>query len=260
MKKKYYITLSAAGVGALGTIIAAFISSYQNNIISDDRKVINICQSNNLTDNHDTNKITTITAENGYDEDAPISPSEFNNSIKKETKNYISETSQVTSDTIVDNSNSNITNTVTTPFSETVLYSYNGSITMEDIASDPRENTYIDAYVFQGEYFSLNTGGGKYIKPYIEKYIGGGYDTFSATINPYKTFDKYNQNVKAEIRIYADNNLIYTSNQITRLTENEEINIPVKDVEYLKIELQPLTDLESGFNTYYVILSDAILY
>ena len=50
-----------------------------------------------------------------------------------------------------------------------------------------------------GEYFSLNTGGGKYIKPYIEKYIGGGYDTFSATINPYKTFDKYNQNVKAEI-------------------------------------------------------------
>ena len=124
MKKKYYITLAAAGVGALGTIIAAFISSYQNNIISDDRKVINICQSNNLTDNHDTNKITTITAENGYDEDAPISPSEFNNSIKKETKNYISETSQVTSDTIVDNSNSNITNTVTTPFSETVLYSY----------------------------------------------------------------------------------------------------------------------------------------
>lgn len=116
MKKKYYITLAAAGVGALGTIIAAFISSYQNNIISDDRKVINICQSNNLTDNHDTNKITTITAENGYDEDAPISPSEFNNSIKKETKNYISETSQVTSDTIVDNSNSNITNTVTTPF------------------------------------------------------------------------------------------------------------------------------------------------
>lgn len=131
---------------------------------------------------------------------------------------------------------------------------------MEDIASDPRENTYIDAYVFQGEYFSLNTGGGKYIKPYIEKYIGGGYDTFSATINPYKTFDKYNQNVKAEIWIYADNNLIYTSNQITRLTENEEINISVKDVEYLKIELQPLTDLESGFNTYYVILSNAILY
>ena len=35
MKKKYYITLAAAGVGALGTIIAAFISSYQNNIISD---------------------------------------------------------------------------------------------------------------------------------------------------------------------------------------------------------------------------------
>lgn len=34
MKKKYYITLAAAGVGALGTIIAAFISSYQNNIIS----------------------------------------------------------------------------------------------------------------------------------------------------------------------------------------------------------------------------------
>ena len=47
--------------------------------------------------------------------------------------------------------------------------------------------------------------------------------------------------------------MIYTSNQITRLTENEEINIPVKDVEYLKIELQPLTDLESGFNIYYVI-------
>ena len=33
MKKKYYITLAAAGVGALGTIIAAFISKALINII-----------------------------------------------------------------------------------------------------------------------------------------------------------------------------------------------------------------------------------
>lgn len=142
---------------------------------------------------------------------------------------------------------------------ETKTYSFNGNVTREDVLSDPRGNNYNDAYLFGGEYYTLNTGGGKYDKPFIEKYIGGEYDSFTAIIIPYKTFDKYGKNVQAKINIYADNELVYTSNTISRKTEQEQISLSVSGVKYLKIELVPATELQSYYNQYSVILYNATL-
>lgn len=147
----------------------------------------------------------------------------------------------------------------TISFYETKTYSFNGNITREDVLSDPRGNNYNDAYLFGGEYYTLNTGGGKYDKPFIEKYIGGEYDSFTAIVVPYKTFDKYGKNIQAKINIYADNQLVYTSNIISRMTEQEKIALSVSGVKYLKIELAPATELQSYYNQYSVILYDAIL-
>lgn len=145
------------------------------------------------------------------------------------------------------------------PLYETKTYLQNGSITREDITSDPRGNTYNNAYVFWGQYSTLNTGGEHYDKPYIEKYLGGNYNEFSAKLIPYEDFDKFNKNVQAEIRVYADEKLVYTSNRITRKTDCEEIIISVENVNYLKIELNAGTQLTSYHNKYSVIMHDAKL-
>ncbi len=69
---------------------------------------------------------------------------------------------------------------------------------------------------------------------------------------------------QSDTRYYDQFQIIYNEyKKRNTVFECEHGSFKVKeivDVEYLKIELQPLTDLESGFNTYYVILSDAILY
>ena len=142
---------------------------------------------------------------------------------------------------------------------ETKTYSFDGNITREEVLSDPRGNNYNDAYLFGGEYYTLNTGGGKYDKPFIEKYIGGEYDSFTATIVPYKTFDKYGKDIQAKINIYADSELVYTSNIISKTMEQEKIALSVSEVKYLKIELVPATELKSYFNQYSVVLYDGIL-
>lgn len=143
--------------------------------------------------------------------------------------------------------------------SEMKTYSYDGSYKREDITSDPRGNTYNDAYVFYGEYYTLNTGEGEYNRPFFEKYISGDFGIFSASIIPHKTFDKYNKGVGAEIKIYGDGILIYTSPLITRKTEEIDVNLTVSGVKYLKIELNPKTDLKNYYNQYSTILYNAVL-
>lgn len=145
------------------------------------------------------------------------------------------------------------------PLYETKTYLQEGSITREEITSDPRGNTYSNAYVFWAEYFSLNTGGGYYDKPYLEKYLGRKYSDLSLKIIPYKDFDKYNKNVEAYIKIYADEKLIYTSDRITRKTDCVEVSLSIEDVNYLRIELNAGTDLTNYYNQYSVMVYDAKL-
>ncbi len=145
------------------------------------------------------------------------------------------------------------------PLYETKTYLQEGSITREEITSDPRGNTYSNAYVFWAEYFSLNTGGGYYDKPYLEKYLGGKYSDLSLKIIPHKDFDKYNKNVEAYIKIYADEKLIYTSDSITRKTDCAEVSLSIENVNYLRIELNAGTDLTNYYNQYSVMVYDAKL-
>lgn len=145
------------------------------------------------------------------------------------------------------------------PLYETKTYLQEGSITREEIVSDPIGNTYSNAYVFWAEYSTLNTGGGHYDKPFLEKYLGGKYCNLSFGIIPYKDFDKYNKNVEAYIKIYADEKLLYTSESITRKTGCEEVNLSIENVNYLRIELNAGTDLTNYLNQYSVIIVDARL-
>ncbi len=145
------------------------------------------------------------------------------------------------------------------PFYEIKTYSQKGSVTKEEIVSDPRGNTYNDAYVFWAQYTTLNTGGGYYDKPCLEKFLGGMYKEFSLKIIPYEDFDKYNKNIEATVKIYADDKLIYTSDSITRKTDCEEITLSIENVNYLRIELKAGTDLTSYYNQYSMIIYDANL-
>ena len=147
----------------------------------------------------------------------------------------------------------------TVPLSETKTFSEQPNITIEDLASDPWDNPHNNVYVFWGEYYTLNTGGSGFDQPYIEKYLGGEYKNFSATIIPHKEFDEYNKGVEAVIKVYADDKLAYTSDNITRKTKSKEINLSVEGTDYLKIELCAATDLRSFTNKYNVIVENAVL-
>lgn len=229
-----------------------------------------------LNNEQDADAIVGTTVMSNYVEDK-VKEYTYSNITKKETVNTINNTTDnVNSDvsfqvessnfktTKNDNTNapktsSPVPNTLLNnnkSFRELKTYSYDGSITFEEIASDPRGKTFNNAYVFYGEYYSLNTGGGEYDTPYIEKYLGGEFNNFSAIINPHKTFDKYNKDIKAIIDVYADGNKI-VSREIIKATQNESINVNVSGVDYLRIELNPGTDMQNYFNQYTIILSDA---
>ena len=183
------------------------------------------------------------------------STTEQNNSSSVESANNNNDDTQKPQNTISEQENT----IKTIPLYETKTYLQEGSITREEITSDPRGNTYSNAYVFWAEYSTLNTGGGYYDKPYLEKYLGGKYSNLSLKIIPYKDFDKYNKNVEAYIKIYADEKLIYTSASIMRKTDYEEVNLSIEDVDYLRIELSAGTDLTNYYNQYSVIITDAKL-
>lgn len=145
------------------------------------------------------------------------------------------------------------------PLSETKTFSEQPNITIEDLVSDPWDNPHNNVFVFWGEYYTLNTGGSGFDQPYIEKYLGGEYKNFSATIIPHKEFDEYNKGVEAVIKVYTDDKLVYTSDNITRKTKSKDINLSVDGIDYLKIELCAATDLRSYTNKYNVILENAVL-
>lgn len=219
-------------------------------------KIIN----NNYYDN-DTNESSTISTFFGDILTTTDSSSiKTDDSITVVSETTFDESSEKTITESTDNDTVSTTNDSSkVSFKDLKTYSNSGSVYFEDIISDPRGNTYNDTYLFSGQYSSLNTGGGEYDKPYIEKYLAGDYETFTATVNPYKTFDTYNKNIEAQIIIYADNEIVY-SNTINRFTENESIIIDITGVKYLKIQLVPATDMPNYYNQYSIILSNAVVH
>ena len=137
-------------------------------------------------------------------------------------------------------------------------YAYDGSVVFEDIVSDPRGNSYNKAYLFYGEYYHLNTGWGEYGSSCITKYLGSKYSRFTAVLNPYQTFDKYNKGIEATFNIYTEDKLVFTTT-LSKSTENIQIELDVTNINYLKFELLPATEMTNYHNQYSVILSDATL-
>lgn len=259
------IQLYVSVVGIIVSVLVAIVSAISLDKESEDISDTVIPQHSEST--------TSITPESNINTDVIADNNQnnheenFASSLNKDTSNdttpaenvYSNEKSEAIE---TDKDNKAITTQkqyASTHLSDFKTYSYDGSYKKEDITSDPRGNTYNDAYVFYGEYFTLNTGGGKYDRPFFEKYIGSNYDEFTAVIIPHDTFDKYNKNVEAVIKIYANDSLIYTSDKISRKTERIEVNLPISGIKYLKIELNPVTDLTSYYNQYSVILYDAML-
>lgn len=135
-----------------------------------------------------------------------------------------------------------------------------GSIRKEDVVTDSKGNTYNDQLVFYAEFNHYNDGSKSFDKPYIEQYTGGKYSKFKATIIPHKEMDAYNKGCGAVVKIYADDRLIYTSSTITRKGASVNIDLNITGVQYLKIQVEPTSSLESYYNNYTIILADAKVY
>lgn len=91
---------------------------------------------------------------------------------------------------------------------------------------------------------------------YGEWYLGGKYDIVEGTIATSKDArdkDKY------VVSIYADDQLLYTSQVCNRRVDPFKFSVHIENTDYLKIETQLVGDTEwSGDNTY-AILSDLVL-
>lgn len=171
---------------------------------------------------------------------------------------YTSVQEQATDNSVIEESTPEKTKPSTATLKDCTTYAHDGSVVFEDVVSDPRGNSYNKAYLFYGEYYHLNTGGGEYGNSQITKYLGNKYVQFSATLNPYKTFDKYNKGIEATFNIYADDKLVYTT-AISKSSENIQIEFDVTNINYLKFELLAATEMTSYQNQYSVILSNTIL-
>ncbi len=142
-------------------------------------------------------------------------------------------------------------------FSELLTNVYEGSVVKED-AVDTKGNNYIDAYVFYAQFEHLNSGKKCFGKPYIEKYLGNEYTQFEATVVGQKNLDKYAKGYGAVVKIYADEELVYTSENIIRKGNPQKISLNITGVEYLKIQIEPTSLVENNVqNIYNVIVSDA---
>ena len=127
----------------------------------------------------------------------------------------------------------------------------------EDITTDSKGNTYNDQLVFYADFNTYNDGSKSFDKPCIEQYTGGKYSKFKATIIPHKEMDEYNKGCGAVVKIYADDRLVYTSSTITRKGAAVNVDLNITGVQYLKIQVEPTSSLESYSNNYTIILADA---
>lgn len=91
---------------------------------------------------------------------------------------------------------------------------------------------------------------------YGEWYLGSGYDIVEGTIATYKNArdkDKY------VVSIYADDQLLYTSQVCNRRVDPFKFSVHIENADYLKIETQLLGDTEYSSSDTYAILSDLVL-
>ena len=131
---------------------------------------------------------------------------------------------------------------------------------MEETGKDARGYTHEKALLFGGSYTPGTwTEAGHFSDTSIEKYLGAAFSKFTAVIVPEETLDKWDKGCGAIVKIFADEVLVYTSPEIKRKSDEVPVEIDVTGVKYLKIQLEPSSDLREYTNEYDVLVCDAML-
>ncbi len=135
-----------------------------------------------------------------------------------------------------------------------------GSVHVEEAGKDARGYTHEKALLFGGSYTPGTwTEAGHFSDTSIEKYLGAAFSKFTAVIVPEETLDKWDKGCGAIVKIFADEVLVYTSPEIKRKSDEVPVEIDVTGVKYLKIQLEPSSDLREYTNEYDVLVCDAML-
>lgn len=87
--------------------------------------------------------------------------------------------------------------------------------------SDPRGETNVDVL---------------HLESYVEFYAGKQYSKFTATIDPAEHF-KTSDYAGVQLKIHADNVVVYKSPTITYKTDNLSVSVDIANAKYLKFEL-----------------------
>ncbi len=141
------------------------------------------------------------------------------------------------------------------PVSLASITPINGGWTWNDgTPTDPFGKTHMDVSnysILNGDYYK-----GEGTVHYAEYRLYGKYSTFSGSMISYKDIG---ENGKTQIKIYADDKLIYFSPEIRRKTDLTNFSVDISGVDYLKIEVVPIDDTQYH-NTPCFILMDALLW
>ncbi len=111
-------------------------------------------------------------------------------------------------------------------------------------------------YTYARNYALIYLYGGR-AKTYAEYFLDGKYTTISGSIAPYTDFGENSYPVV--IQIYADDVLVYTSDEITKKQALINFTVDINHAKYIKIVVTPAnnyTDWVSGSN---VIISNLLL-
>ena len=75
-----------------------------------------------------------------------------------------------------------------------------------------------------------------YLESYVEFYIGGKYSKLVATVDPDQNF-RTSIYAGTQLKIYADDELVYSSPTITYKTDDLEISVDIKNANYIRFQL-----------------------
>lgn len=111
------------------------------------------------------------------------------------------------------------------------------NVNINTAITDPRDKSYSDVLELKGYHsgsFLINMFDPE--KAFVEFFVDGKYNNFSCSIVPTTAFSR-EDDVYAIIRVFADDNLVFTSEKITYKTEMMNISCQINNCKYLKIQL-----------------------
>lgn len=238
MKTKYKVTLIAAGIGALGAIIAALISLPQsgpndtpNENNNNNNNIINIYSPNNSSDNHTTSSITITTSENSTDISSNEPENEttiFSDTSDSSTTKRETETS---SDTSVTTKNETTKPVYTEPEKQVVsiIFNANGGIVDTDLITAYFGDNYGTLPTPKRDYFTFD---GWYTLA-----VGGSLINETTKVNNSNSHTLYAHWNKVTVNVSLDSNGGNTfSNTMTVFWGDNYESLPTPQRDYYSFE------------------------